>query len=294
MSRRSTALVAAVALVICIAATACSSGGSSAKVGTRVTGDLTVAQAPGEDPMLCSSVLYIESGPQCSGIPISPWDWSKVSGEHEDHGATVGGGPVGQGVTIGDYRLTGTYDGERFTVSGTPKPAKQATRATDTFDPREFDPACTKPDVIEPTHGVEEWEALSQSYGPFKIPRLVSTWVTDPTVKDATSKVFVANVIVQPGAKAAATKLIRRHYKGRLCIIERDAPTRAHLDKTAREINRLDPGGPLGPVISANVARARPVVEVVVWLADAKARKEVRRRWGNSVQLKGMLEPAGG
>ncbi len=53
--------------------------------------------------------------PQCRGIPLLGWDWTKV----EPDGS-------GNGMRWGDYRLIGRYDGRTFTVTRPPEPGSTA------------------------------------------------------------------------------------------------------------------------------------------------------------------------
>jgi hypothetical protein len=57
---------------------------------------------------------------------------------------------------------------------GPPRPDDEAETDPD------FSPACDEPDVVDPSHAVAEWEAMSQDHGPFEIPGLVAVWVSDP------------------------------------------------------------------------------------------------------------------
>lgn len=58
---------------------------------------------------LCLGAIAESYPPQCSGIPITNWTWDRLDGSE-----------TASGVTWGAYAVTGTYDGEEFTVSGDP------------------------------------------------------------------------------------------------------------------------------------------------------------------------------
>jgi len=65
----------------------------------------TVLEAGASGPQLCHAVAE-SYPPQCSGPQIVGWDWEAVEGEES-----------ASGVTWVDAVLTGTWDGERFTVT---------------------------------------------------------------------------------------------------------------------------------------------------------------------------------
>jgi hypothetical protein len=84
----------------------------------------------GEDRAeLCLGLILESFPPQCSGIPITNWDWDAV--EHEERAS---------GTRWGTYHVVGAYDGTSFTVeeAGASVPSEH-----DPMDP--FSP-CPEPD----------------------------------------------------------------------------------------------------------------------------------------------------
>jgi hypothetical protein len=59
----------------------------------------------------CLGVLLLSYPPQGSGPAVRNWDWSAVTG-YQNLG----------GTTCGDYTLTGTYNGNTFTMTRRPAP----------------------------------------------------------------------------------------------------------------------------------------------------------------------------
>lgn len=55
---------------------------------------------------LCMGAIAESYPPQCGGIPLEGWDWDAVDGEE-----------TASGSTWGAYAVTGTFDGETFTVT---------------------------------------------------------------------------------------------------------------------------------------------------------------------------------
>ena len=91
-----------------------SSGASAGEMPTsvpppdgEVVGVGTVMDMGQGDPELCLGAIAESYPPQCSGIPITNWDWAPVKDTSESSGTT----------RWGSYAVTGTYDGETFTVT---------------------------------------------------------------------------------------------------------------------------------------------------------------------------------
>lgn len=111
-----TAAVAALVVTGCATPRASDVPGSVAPVGAvapappagEVTAQGTVLEAE-DGPQLCLGAIALSLPPQCSGIPLAGWSWDEVDGDES-----------GSGVTWGSYAVTGTFDGETFTVTQPP------------------------------------------------------------------------------------------------------------------------------------------------------------------------------
>ena len=84
----------------------------TAEAGGRYTTAATVIEAPDHGPQLCTSVME-SYPPQCGlgSIEVVGWDWTALDGSEAE-----------RGTTWGDYLVIGTYDDQRFTITGTPTP----------------------------------------------------------------------------------------------------------------------------------------------------------------------------
>lgn len=68
----------------------------------------------GDDPRLCVGVLFESLPPRCAhSIPVDGLNWGDVPTR-----------TYKAGVTWAELRLTGTYDGERLTLTRRPEPAE--------------------------------------------------------------------------------------------------------------------------------------------------------------------------
>ncbi|MFC3689943.1 hypothetical protein [Aquipuribacter hungaricus] len=77
--------------------------------GAFVTEGL-VLDEPGVGPQLCVDVVLESNPPQCGGPDLVGWDWDAVPARSYE---------TGSGVRFGTYRLTGTFDGDRLTLTRT-------------------------------------------------------------------------------------------------------------------------------------------------------------------------------
>ncbi|HYH27379.1 MAG TPA: hypothetical protein VEA19_01225 [Actinomycetota bacterium] len=93
--------------------TACGSGDSSGPVpgDEPFEGRAMIIQPPGERATMCTGPVAESDPPQCSGVPITNWDWDAVEGEQE-----------AGGTRYGEYRVSGVIEGGTFTVTNDPEP----------------------------------------------------------------------------------------------------------------------------------------------------------------------------
>lgn len=268
------------AIVAAVAAACGDGGGGGVDVGARdarriYEGSFTVLESQDHGPELCHEVAE-SMPPQCGGVPIEGWDWDAVADEQ-----MVGG------TTWGHWHVTGTYDGERFTLVEPPEPPQHDDEPEGRPD---FSPACDEPDVVDPSHAAAEWEAMTQAKDGSEIPGLVAGWVSDPA--GDWDGPFVGSVVVLPGEAPAAVALIRERYDGPLCVVEREAPTAAELTAVGDEVLDQRARDALGPVQGVVTDERRGVVVATVWVADDAAESYAQRRWCDLVRLHGLLQPA--
>jgi hypothetical protein len=191
------------------------------------------------------------------------------------------------GTTWGTWRVVGTYDRKSFTLTDTPT---RAGTPQDVSSDADFSPACRQPVVVDSSQGVAEWEALwAGDFGPFEVPGMVAGWVSNP---DRKNESFVGNLIVRPGARGEAVNRVRLHYGGPLCVVERTAPTEARLARVQGEVNDTAAQRALGQVLGASYDGRRGVVDAMLWAVDDRAKAYAHRRWGDTVNLHGVLRHA--
>jgi hypothetical protein len=139
--------------------------------------------------------------------------------------------------------------------------------------------------VVDANQGFTEWTQVRVD-----APDLVTAWVTDPGPEGEGE--FVANVVVLPGSGPATTDRIRETYGGPLCVVERQAPTAAELASIQQELQDADARAHLGQVQSSYPDGRLGAVVASVWAADDAAVAYAHERWGDRVDLRGLLQPA--
>jgi len=242
--------------------------------GQRYEGDFTVLESPEHGPELCPAVM-LSLPPQCGGPPVVDWDWDAVKGEK-----------AANGTTWGSWHITGTFDGERLTLTERPGPERPHERVAP-----DFSAACAAPDGLDPAQDPTLWDAASSDFHSAGIRDLVATWLSYPAGPGRGP--VVVNVTVLPGARQAAVEHIRSSYAGALCVVERDGPTVAGLSAVQRELDGGEGRAVLGQVQGTSPDQLRGVVVATVWVAGQASLDYADRRWDGLVELEPLLRPVG-
>ena len=200
-------LVAAAALTVLGAATACSTEAEMRAVDRTDAGaaaDAPSGEAPrpvpdgdvrtlglvtvlddGDGPEMCLGAVAASSPPQCSGPALAGFDWGDAGSEEAG------------GVRWGSYALTGTFDGSTFTVGDAIPAALYDTTAAP--EPEPLAAACDKPTTTDTAKATpEDLDATLAAAS--ALPSYASAWLTgDDTV----------NVAVTDDAEGAEAELRR-------------------------------------------------------------------------------------
>lgn len=240
----------------------------------------TVLESPDHGPQLCLGGVAESYPPQCGGPDIVGWDWSTVQAESAS------------GTTWGTYSLTGTWDGETFTVTGPvgePEPYDDG-GATD------FSTPCEEPEggwtVVDEATADDAGLAAAQEYAQGQ-PDFGGLWV-DQSINPASGELgmndptkLILNVKFTGDLERHEAEL-RDRFGGPLCVVE--------TDRTEAELRRLqdDLYEELGAHF-ASVDIVRGVVEFGVVVADPTLQAELDDAHGAGVvELIGSLRPVDG
>lgn len=233
----------------------------------RTTWPVMVLDA-GEGPVLCGPVDD-SYPPQCDGHSVLGWDWESV--EHES----------ASGTRWASAGLTGTFDGDRFTVTGIDHTATGDARPEPVHVA-----ACPEPEAgwqaVDPTRVTEtalswtvEWARGMEGVG--------GVWVTRP------SSGVVADTVLNvttTGDVAALEAELRHAWAGRFCVAEAgEGRTDADLHGIVDELGGL-------PGLQAAWVSSEGVVEVTVLIDDGSIQRWVDSEYGDgAVRVSAVLVP---
>ncbi len=247
----------------------------------RYTGTFLVLEDGEHGPQLCAGGALLSLPPQCGGPDIPNWDWSDV--EHE----------TADGVSWGDYTLTGTFDGDEFTLTepaGPPEPP-----GMDDGRP-ELDVLLDTPCPAPPTGWVlvdvatASTEALDAVVGYAEsLPGYGGLWV-DRSVQQppgappsAAAAAAILNVSFT-GDLAAREADLRAVWGGALCVTAAEHP-HTRLEEIQAEL-----AGEFG-IFSAGVSEPENLVEVEA-LVDDGLQEQLDETYGpGTVRVTSALRP---
>ena len=238
----------------------------------------TVLESPDLGPRLCYAVAE-SYPPQCSGTPIAGWDWSTVRAESA------------HGTTWGEYVVTGTYDGETFTLTEPAEPARGLPHAIDddalvTPCPapaggwRPVDPATATQAALEAA--AREAEQADGYAGLWIDQRIPADEISEQNANNP--KRFVLNIRTT-GDVSVMEAAVRAVWGGSLCVSPA-VRSAAQLDGIAQALPEL-PG-----LISKTSNEQTGQVWLDLVVARTSLQRDLDQRFGaGTVRLFGLLEP---
>ncbi|MGA4993883.1 hypothetical protein [Nonomuraea bangladeshensis] len=270
-----------------IVLTACGSGVAADEPVTYAANAVSVLESPGHGSQMCAA-MQESLPPQCGGPDIVGWDWSKV--QHESV----------QGAKWGQYRVVGTWDGSRLTLTEPPGAAVQGRLEEHRLNSpcpvpeggwRPADPAKATQEALQATQQRLENEEtvggvwLDQSYLD-SIPgydgskrEWAEKYANDPTK-------LVLNVKFT-GDLAGREAWIRESWGGVLCVSQAQRSL-----ETLRQIQEFV-GDDLGQrITSTSVDIMKEQVVVGVWVAGEELQQRLEDKYGEGVVLQqAVLKP---
>lgn len=221
-------LAAAAVLTVLGAATACSTEAEMKAVdpsGSAAAADASSGEAPrpvpdgevrtsglvmviddGDGPEMCLGAIAESYPPQCGGPALVDFDWGDVGSEQAS------------GVRWGSYALTGTFDGETFTVTDAIPAALYDTMAAPEQEP--LAAACDEPTTTDTAKATpEDMDATLAAAS--ALPSYASAWLTGNTI----------NVAVTEDPEGAEAEL-RKTWGGMLCVTT--------VEKTDADLNQVN------------------------------------------------------
>ena len=222
------------------------------------TGSGTVLESPQHGPELCSDVAQ-SLPPQCSGVPLSGWDWAAAEGAESRNG-----------TTWGEYAVTGRWDGVTLTLTQPPGPSRTSAGPSD-----EIVAGCRSPEAGG-TGGIAQ-EDLERTISAARAePGHSGAWVDGSTL-----------TLAFTGDLSRHEERARRTWSGPLCVVEHERSL-ADLARLQDEL-REDPG--LG-VTSSWTSEDRNVVGIGVVAITADQQRALDERYGaGTVEVTPLLRP---
>lgn len=177
-----------------------------------------VLESPDHGPQLCLGGVALSLPPQCGGPDAVGFDWADVDDETSANG-----------TTWGTYGLTGTWDGESFTLTEPPGPHGSVPSEDGPPESPEFPTPCPTPDGgwvdTDPARATEQdWNAATD-YATAQ-PDVAGIWLDrHATMRDQRPDPNhgVLNVSFT-GDLVAHEAELRRLYGGPVCVSAAERP----------------------------------------------------------------------
>lgn len=247
----------------------------------RYTVNTTVLESPEHGPQMCLGGVRTSLPPQCGGPDVVGFDWAEVDDEESANG-----------TTWGSYALTGTWDGERLTLTEPPAAHGSVPRAE---GPPELDPTtpCETPAGgwadIDPARAGEEHRSAATNYA-YARSDVGAVWLDreallrDERPDDENYGVLTFSFT---GDLAAHEAELRRLYGGPLCVTAAER-TIAELEALQGEVHEeLE-----GAAFSSNADAITGTVDVMVTVVDDALVRRLRQVDPDGlVRAYGILRP---
>lgn len=242
----------------------------------RHEGSGTVLDKRGVGPQLCLGGVAESLPPQCGGIPLVGWDWAKVDGEQ-----TAGD------TTWGQYRVVGTYDGQRLTPTEPPGPPRYVD------EPFTFDPPCeqpaggwSRPNPKKMTQAdFDRANAAAQ-----KMPGYAGLWMYNPDVKGERQDLAdIVLCVTFTGELEKREADLRKLWGGALCVARQahsEAEIAAIRAKAEAKIQALGMG-----MLGSSTDVVRGTIRVDVTVATAGQLAALAREFGDVLVVSARLRP---
>lgn len=245
----------------------------------------TVLESPEHGPQLCIGAIMESYPPQCEGPDLVGWSWDAVSGWQS-----------ASGRTWGRYRVVGTWDGERLTVTEPPAPADPAAMPDEPSP--DFSTPCPEPPggwaVVDPSIATHEGQDAAMIYARAQ-PEFAGLWVDQSINPAADADVIDERAMNDPTQLVLNMRFtdhlerhgpeVRSRWGGALCLVEATHTLDSLMELQARLHDDLD-------ALWSSVNEVRGVVEIGVVVADPQVQASLDERHGPGVvELIGQLQP---
>ncbi len=266
-----------VALAACGEPTAPDRAPDAAPTGEVVyVADIATVLDDGTKVALCLGGIMESLPPQCDGPAITNWSWDEASDEES-----------ASGTTWGTYQITGTYDGQSFTVTEPPGPPVMSDE-----DDTDFTAPCDEPDggwvAPEPSMTTED-DRNETMQAARREPDYAESWIDyidDPSTEEEAIEADYILVMAFTGDLERHETIVRATWGGPLCLVQHERSF-----KELREIQ--DELGEFGfETLWSDVDVISNTVGVGVVVATPEMLAELEERYGaGTVEVDSALRP---
>lgn len=252
-------------------------------ISGRYSVTTTVLQSPDHGPQLCLGGVAESYPPQCGGPDIVGWDWNEVADKESANG-----------TTWGTYRVVGTWDGQRLTLTEAASPPGPGDPP-----PVDFATPCDPPSggwgVVDRATATRDGQDAATAYARAQSD-FAGAWV-DQSINPASGEDPVDEMAMNDperlvlnlrftGDRQRHVAEVRAVWGGALCITKADRSLR-ELEAVRDELQEeLEPLG-------SSIDEVRGVVEITTVVPDEELQKSLDDRYGAKiVALTGALQPA--
>ncbi|SDJ63575.1 hypothetical protein [Nonomuraea jiangxiensis] len=274
---------ATLGLAATLALTSCGTqrAGAPPAPAPRYEASVTVLEGHGHGPQLCAAVAE-SLPPRCGGPDVVGWDWKAVAHESQS------------GVRWGSYRVVGTWDGARLTLTEPPGAPERETPPGE-----DFSSPCPAPEggwrPVDPARATQP--ALEQAIARAGTAKeFAGAWVDQDYLgergadsPDANDPARLVLNLRFTGDLSDREAWIREVWGGALCV--------SGARRTEAELNSIQEQVQSGlgeAMITASSSVLRNQVEVGVWLVTEEQRRAADERYGaGAVVFDSVLRPVG-
>lgn len=243
---------------------------------------------PTHGPMLCLGAQADSYPPQCGSVPIANWDWDAVEGEEKASGASWG-----------QYHVVGTYDGETFTVTDV---LPYEDHPPNFWSEVDFSSPCQEPEggwvLPDPEQALQQDASGANAYAQ-RQPDVVTSWVTHIKPGKLTGAVdefdpVIFNAVFTGNLERHEAE-IRKRWRGPICIVAGEGPTKRELIRIRVQAEAYVTGELGLQMLGSDCCGVAHVIEIgVVADPEGVGQAALDARWPGIVFLYPALRPVAG
>lgn len=236
---------------------------------------------PKHGPLLCLGTVLDSLPPQCGSgeVRVTNWNWDRVKAEERR-----------AGTIWGRYHVTGTFDGESFTVTDVGSPQKEDSDSGS--DP--IGSPCDEPEggweVSDPDRAGDD-DVIASNAAVRGDPEFAGLWIehlddaTEDQLRTLLNVAFTANL-------ERHEQELREHWGGPLCVIKHDRSMRRLHQIQSEELGHVVRKLGLQSTFT-DIDVEDNVVELGVVATGERQRDAIEDRLGpGAVRIVAALQPA--